>query len=201
MAQLKTYVWQSYHVYDKRVENILTEPRQQARYSAYAVAYSKADAARFAKEARCSYPAQSDLRVGNDGNEFNALREASLFETEGTVLVTANRGGKKPVVLCAPDNGYGDEGTGAQVIGILRPADGRIGMVFEATTAKYAGRGSVAVGAEVAYVKKDVGYPEGIVWVGTDGQALVDQEMQKQIDLGELNIIRSGFGDWFMAGR
>lgn len=200
MAALKVYAWHPHHVYDRRVQNILSEPRSQTRYSAYVVAKTKADAAQFAKDARCGTPTQNELRVAGS-TEFEGLREATLFETEGTVLVTSDRGGKKPVILCTPDDGDGSEGTGTQAIGTIRPASGHAGYTFEATAAAYAGRGSIAVGAEVAYVKKDVGYPEGVVWVGTDGEDLVDFEMQRLLDLGELTIIRSGFGDWFHAGR
>jgi hypothetical protein len=191
MAALKVYAWHPNHVHDKRVENILAVPRAQTRYSAYVVAYTKADASFFARDARCGWPSQSELRVAQ-GAEHDALREAMLFESEGTVLVTSQRGGKKPVILCVPDDDDGSEGTGAQAIGTIRPADGHRGYVFEATTAKYAGRGSIAVGQEVAYVKRDVGYPEGVIWVGTDGADLVDHEMQRKLDDAELTIIRSG---------
>lgn len=199
MAALKVYAFSPHHIYDKQVQNILTEPRIQTRYSAYVVAHSKPDGLRFAKDARCGFPSHSELRVAL-GAECDALREAMLFESEGTVLVTSERGGKKPIILCTPDDGDGSEGTGAQAIGTIRPADGHAGYVFEATTAKYAGRGSIAVGAEHAYVK--VRDPQGrFFWQGTSRAMLTDQEMQRRLDLGDLIIMRSGFGDWFHAGR
>ncbi len=188
MAQLKVYSHTPFHVYDERVKNILEEPRVQTRYCAWIAAYSKADAAQFAKDARLSHPSHSDLRVASS-NDYEALLEASLFKEAGTVLVTSDRGGKRPVVqLGNPD--------GAQAIGVLRPADGRSGQVFEATMAQYAGRGSVAVGATMAYVKVDED-----TWEGTKGDTPDDEGIQLLLDMGELNIIRSGFGDWYHAGR
>lgn len=193
MPQLKIYSYHPYHVYDPRITNILTEPRSQTRYVVYVAAYSKVDAARLGKDAQCGTASSNDLRVAGS-TQFEALREATLFDKEGVVLVTSDRGGKKPVILAGGEDG-------AQAIGIIKPAEGRAGYVFEATAAEYAGRGSIAVGAEIAYVKRDVGYPEGVIWVGTDGSNLTDREMQTKIDVGDLTIIRSGFGDWYMAGR
>jgi hypothetical protein len=193
MAQLKIYSACPYHVYDKRIQHILEEPRRQTRFMVYIAAYSKADAAAFSKAAQCGTPSQTELRIAT-GTESEALREAMLFENEGTVLVTSEYGGKRPVVKP-------DAELGAQAIGVIRPADGRAGYVFEATMARYAGRGSIAVGAEVAYVKLLV-TAERSFWRGTEaGDVLDDDQIQRLLDLGELEIIRSGFGDWFTKGR
>jgi hypothetical protein len=195
MAQLKVYTFHPYHVYDKRIENILTEPRSQTRYNVYVSAYSKAAAVNFAKFSGVSNPSESELRLAQ-GDTCEALREATLFDKDGVVLVTSDRGGKKPVVLADQESQDDEPGTGSQAIGTLRPADGRRGQIFEATTAKYAGRGSVAVGAVDAYIKN---LPD--IWSGTNGQRVFDAQLQHLLDMGELHIIRSGFGDWFHAGR
>lgn len=188
MAQLKVYSFHPYHIYDERAKNILTEPRVQLRLTVYVAAYTKPDAARFSKDANCSNPPQTELRIAG-GSEFDGLREAMLFEDEGTVLVTSDRGGQKPVVLMDPVDGV-------QAIGTVRWESGI--SIFEATMAQWAGRGSVAVGAETAYVKAQA---NPSYWEGTNGTTLTDEEMQLKLDLGEVRIIRSGFGDWYTAGR
>lgn len=186
MAQLKVYAFSPFHVYDERVKNILAEPRVQLRFETYIAAYSKKDAIAFAHQGRCGSPSPSQIRVST-GAQGEALREAMLLDREGIVLITSDRGGVKPVVLM-------DAEEGAQAIGQIRPEGGR--YTFEACRAAYAGRGSIAVGALIAFVKT---YDDG--WHGTDGSGPGDDEMQRLLDLGEVKIIRSGFADWYMAGR
>lgn len=186
MARLKVYAFSPYHVYDERVKNILMEPRVQLRFEVYIAAYSKNDAAAFAKEAHCGSPSASQIRV-SQGLLGEALQEAMLLNHEGVVLITSDRGGVKPVVLM-------DAEQGAQAIGQIRPDGNR--YTFEACRAAYAGRGSIAAGAYDAYVKT---YEDG--WHGTNGAAPGDDEIQRLLDVGHLKIIRSGFGDWYTAGR
>lgn len=194
MAQLKVYSFRPHYVYDERTKNILSESRTQLRCVIFVGAYSKDAAVEFVSKKLGNTPNPSELRLAQ-GNDYDALREATLFAEEGVVVVTRDTGGKRPVVLAQADT---DEGS--QAIGIIRPADGRAGQVFEATAARFAGRGSIAVGAEVAYVKVLV-TSERSYWEGTKGDTLDDDQIQLKIDRGELNIIRSGFGDWFHAGR
>lgn len=187
MAALKVYTFHPYTVYDERASNILALPRQQLRYTVFVVAESKPAAVEFCKQARCSNPRASELKLAS-GNLGDALARASLLDKEGTVLVTADRGGRNPVVLM-------DAEQGAQAIGVVWPTGG-MHYSFEACRAEYAGIGSVAVGKRRAYVKDDLGYPEGVRWAGTDGDEMTDHEMQRLIDLNEAEIIRSGFGKW-----
>ena len=186
MAQLKVYFFNPFHVHDQRVKNILSEPRVQLRFDTYISAYSKNDAAAFAKDAHCGHPSPSQMKIMT-GLQGEALREATLLDREGVVLITSDRGGAKPVVLM-------DAEEGAQAIGQIRPDNGR--YMFEACRAAYAGRGSIAVGAYDAYVKT---YEDG--WHGTNGSGSGDDEIQRLIDIGHLKIIRSGFGDWYQAAR
>lgn len=188
MAALKVYTFHPYTVYDERVSNILSLPRQQLRYTVFVAARSKAAAVEFCKQARCSDPRESELRLACDVLG-DALWEASLLNEEGVVLVTADRGGEKPLVLMGTEEG-------AQAIGVVRPIGLGSRYVFEACRAAYAGIGSVAVGKRRAYVKDDLGYPEGVRWAGTNGDEMTDHEMQRLIDLNEVEIIRSGFGKW-----
>ena len=190
MAQPKVSTFNPYHIYDERAVNILKEPRQQLRFVVFVVASSKPAAVQFCKDAQCSTPRESDLKLAF-GNLSESLRKASLLNDEGVILVTADRGGEKPVVLMDPKRR-------AQAIGIVRP-EGQA-YIFQASMADYAGVGSIAVGTKVAWIKTDEGgdIPE---WHGTNGEFCIDTEMQRMLDRGELKIIRSGFGDWYTAGR
>lgn len=188
MAALKVYTCHPYTVYDERVSNILTLPRQQLRYAVFVVARSKAAAVEFCKQARCGDPRESELRLASGGALGDALSEASLLNEEGVILVTADRGGEKPVVLMGVEEG-------TQAIGIVRPLGLGSHYVFEACRAAYAGIGSVAVGKWNAYIKAAV-TADRSYWECNTGQTLSDEEMQRLIDLNEAEIIRSGFGKW-----
>lgn len=188
MAALKVYTFHPYMVYDERVSNILSLPRQQLRYTVFVAARSKAAAVEFCKQAGCSNPGQSELRLASGGALGDALWEASLLNDEGVVLVTADRGGEKPLVLMSTEEG-------AQAIGIVRPVGLGSRYVFEACRAAYAGIGSVAVGKWHAYIKAAV-TADRSYWECNTGETLSDEEMQRLIDLNEVEIIRSGFGKW-----
>lgn len=196
MAKPKIYQARRLSVNMERVQNILREDKNRIEYVVWAVATSKAEATKMVSDVNLlSYMADKDWRVAWDSPETLSLKEAGLL-TLGAVLVTSSAGGEKPVVLVDQD-GY------ATSIGMLkRPAgNDRVypqRLEFLPTEAKYARKGSIAVGREVAFI--NTGRSEDRRWAGTDGYSVSDERMQAMLDLGEVEMVRAGQGAWHNGG-
>jgi hypothetical protein len=142
--KLKTYQQQMNYLHNDRAENILRKNSwDRAGYLVIVVAESKDEATAHCASRGIKHVNAKDLRIMPDGpRNTNALREAMLLNQNGTVLAIASGGaGQQPVVLMDPEEG-------AQAIGVLVPAQD-LTSVFQASMAKYAGKGSIAAGADL----------------------------------------------------
>lgn len=193
MAKPKIYQMGLIHTSNSRVEAILAPERGRADYIVYAVAPSKASASAALRSRMVGYADEKEWRVaGLQVAHTDALREAGLF-TEGALLVIGR--GSTTAVAMVDAVGY------ASAIGQLKraPDSDFFRLVFEPSMAQFCRRGSIAAGAEEVYIH--TGRNGDRRWAGTWGDCMDDEQMQLQLDLGNLKITRAGFGDWYHEGR
>lgn len=191
-AKLKVYMTTGSLYHERAVRSLEGGPR--TTYTYFVVALTKKDALDQTSAFVGAWVKEAAFKIAA-GNDADALRAAGLLDADGTVLVVESNGvGSRPVLLMNSD-------WDPPVIGnLVHDNDrGRGAKKFEASMARYAGKGSIAAGAEmVAY---NTGRPDGRRWATVWGHSWSDDELQRELDLGDMVIIRSGFQDWYRVGR